>query len=338
MNPMIVIKIGGSAITEKDEMEMLKPAALQKAIDCIRQCVESGASIVVVHGAGSFGHHHAKEFEINKGIPSLMDKKEQENKMLGFSLTRQSVQKLNQLVVKAFLDVGVPAVGCSPCSSWRTRQKELVSWPKKTIGHLLDKKLVPVLHGDCCIDETVGCFILSGDTIIKTLCLSFDVRRAVFLTDVAGIYDRPPFEPGAKLLKSIYVRSDGSVEQEIGTRVVVKVVHVVVAVVEVVVVIVVVAEVVVVEVVMAVVLVAIVVVVVTVVVVLVIVAAVVVVAVVVVVVAVGALVVAVAEGVLKVVEVDVILIVVVVVAVAVPLVVLVVAVVVVVLVVMSAVL
>lgn len=211
-----VIKIGGSAITKKDEMEVLNPEALQMAVDCIRQCIESGASVVIVHGAGSFGHHHAKRYEINKGFSDCTSKDEKDRKMIGFSLTRQSVQKLNQLVLKAFLDAGIPVVACSPGSSWRTRQHEPVSWPRETIGHLLENKLVPILHGDCCIDETGGCCILSGDTIIKTLCLSFNVKRAVFITDVAGVFDRPPFEPGAQLLKTIYVKEDGTVKQHIG--------------------------------------------------------------------------------------------------------------------------
>jgi hypothetical protein len=34
---------------------------------------------------------------------------------------------------------------------------------------------------------------------------------AVFLTDVPGVYDRPPWKEGAKLLKKILVKKDGSV-------------------------------------------------------------------------------------------------------------------------------
>ena len=47
-----IIKLGGSAITIKDELETLKSDALRQTAICIRQCWESGASLVVVHGAG----------------------------------------------------------------------------------------------------------------------------------------------------------------------------------------------------------------------------------------------------------------------------------------------
>ena len=36
------------------------------------------------------------------------------------------------------------------------------------------------------------------------------LRAAVFLTDVAGVYDRPPSQEGATLLESIQVQPDGS--------------------------------------------------------------------------------------------------------------------------------
>ncbi|RUS77081.1 hypothetical protein EGW08_015164 [Elysia chlorotica] len=210
-----IIKIGGSAITEKDELETLKSSALPKAFDVIRKCRESGATIIVVHGAGSFGHHHAKKFEISKGISSSINEEALKKKMMGFSLTRQSVQKVKS---SHWYEQNIKCIKyhCSRIS-WRTNKHEPVGWPRETICLLLKQNFVPVLHGDACMDESDGFSILSGDTIIKTLCSHFDVRRAVFLTDVAGVYDRPPSEPDAQLLKSIFVKDDGTVDQVIGT-------------------------------------------------------------------------------------------------------------------------
>ncbi|GFO36177.1 glutamate 5-kinase-like [Plakobranchus ocellatus] len=212
-----VIKIGGSAVTNKSEKETLKPGPLQKAAECIRQCHDSGITCVVVHGAGSFGHHHAREFKINKGLPIALSGKDRREKILGYSLTRQSVQKLNQVLVNALLELGVPAIAFSPGDSWLLQQRELVRGPTETVGRLLKHGFVPVLHGDLCMDDILGFSILSGDTVIKKLCSSFDVKRVVFLTDVCGIYDRPPSEPDAQFLPSICVRADGTVTAGIKT-------------------------------------------------------------------------------------------------------------------------
>lgn len=40
-------------------------------------------------------------------------------------------------------------------------------------------------------------------------------RRAVFLTDVPGVYDKNPKYEDAKLMKSIIVRRDGTVRTDI---------------------------------------------------------------------------------------------------------------------------
>ena len=82
---------------------------------------------------------------------------------------------------------------------------------------MLGLGLVPVLHGDCVMDDEMGGCVLSGDTIIQTMCEEFTVRRVVFLTDVSGVYDRPPQEPGAALLRHIAVQQDGTIKVEVST-------------------------------------------------------------------------------------------------------------------------
>uniref|UniRef100_A0A2P2K327 Aspartate/glutamate/uridylate kinase domain-containing protein n=1 Tax=Rhizophora mucronata TaxID=61149 RepID=A0A2P2K327_RHIMU len=69
----------------------------------------------------------------------------------------------------------------------------------------IDSGFVPVLHGDAVLDEAQGCTILSGDVIIRHLAAYLKPRYVVFLTDVFGVYDRPPSEPDAILLREIEI-------------------------------------------------------------------------------------------------------------------------------------
>jgi len=57
----VVLKLGGSVVTDKDRTETVDEAALERAAATVGEAVNSGAvsSLVVVHGAGSFGHHVA---------------------------------------------------------------------------------------------------------------------------------------------------------------------------------------------------------------------------------------------------------------------------------------
>ncbi|POO03459.1 Aspartate/glutamate/uridylate kinase [Trema orientale] len=66
------------------------------------------------------------------------------------------------------------------------------------------------MHGDAVLDNSLGCTILSGDVIIRHLAVHFKPDYVVFLTDVLGVYDRPPLESNAVLLREIAVREDGN--------------------------------------------------------------------------------------------------------------------------------
>ena len=205
----IVVKLGGSAVTHKAEFETLNAAILGKTA---RQLKEACArnDIVLVHGCGSFGHFQAHQYGVSKGTDAP------EFAWLGFAKTRRSATTLNALVVDALLQEGLAAVHVAPFPSWRkSGGRPLRATATAGIGDvqaLMDAGVLPVLHGDSVLDDTNGCGILSGDALLEELCRALRPRLAVFLTDVAGVYDRPPEEEGAVLLQEIQVRSDGGLD------------------------------------------------------------------------------------------------------------------------------
>lgn len=58
-----------------------------------------------------------------------------------------------------------------------------------------------MVHGDCVLDERLGCTILGGDAITETLAAHLRPRRVVFLTNVDGVFTKPPHMPGAHLVQ-----------------------------------------------------------------------------------------------------------------------------------------
>ncbi|XP_038605717.1 isopentenyl phosphate kinase-like [Tachyglossus aculeatus] len=183
--------------------------ALARAAALLRQlCQARGARCIVVHGAGSFGHFQAKAHGVDAGF--VGDTAGTESLRKGLCLTRLSVTKLNHLVTEELVKGGVPAVGMSPFGSWMTAGRTVSRANITALRDCLRAGYIPVLHGDCVLDSEQHCTILSGDTVIEVLCQEFTPQRVVFLTDVDGIYDRPPDIPGAKLLDSIDIQPDGS--------------------------------------------------------------------------------------------------------------------------------
>lgn len=163
------------------------------------------ANFVVVHGAGSFGHFQASRSGVHKGGLHLTLVK------AGFVATRISVTSLNQEIVRALAREGIPSVGMSPFAcGWSTQQRNLASANASQIIQSLRAGFVPVLHGDAVLDELLDCTILSGDVIIRHLAQLLSPKYVVFLTDVHGVYDRPPTDPNAVLLREIEVDVNGS--------------------------------------------------------------------------------------------------------------------------------
>jgi len=158
-----------------------------------------------VHGAGSFGHFQATKYGINKG--NTYHKKWLE----GFADTRRSVTKLNHELVTELINHNVPAVSISLFPNTVTCHKVIqTSNSFSKVNDVMDLGMVPVYHGDVVFDSAQGCAIVSGDVILEQLCETLNPTRAVFLTDVQGIFTRPPTDSNAKLIKELIVCEDGT--------------------------------------------------------------------------------------------------------------------------------
>lgn len=224
---VILIKVGGSSITEKGTKETLNPTALQwlsetlaSARDSFQQeeCANQRRSFVIVHGAGSFGHHTAKEYGLSgqKSKPPEDEQRyggNQTKLMEGLAKTRLSVQTLNQKVVSSLIQHGIPAVGISPCFGVRGLQAhggDRLLDLATIVDDCIRAGLVPVIHGDACLYGSQGAGILGGDTIMEALGLSVShLNKAIFLTDVDGVFTADPRrDPNAHLLQIIDIDAE----------------------------------------------------------------------------------------------------------------------------------
>ncbi|XP_070565581.1 uncharacterized protein [Ptychodera flava] len=116
-----IVKLGGSAITNKNSFESCKKEAIHHAAQIIAQL---NGKCVVVHGAGSFGHFQAREYGVSNGFHGSTVHEAARVKM-GFCQTRTSVTMLNHIITKEFVDLQIPAVSLPACGSWRTANKEV---------------------------------------------------------------------------------------------------------------------------------------------------------------------------------------------------------------------
>jgi isopentenyl phosphate kinase len=198
-NPMMILKLGGSVITRK---ESAFPLINSKNLERISQEISEAQpeKLVIVHGAGSFGHPHAQKYDIGQEIKNQEDF---QKKKLGYCLTQNSVKELNSRVCRHLLTYGVPAIALPPSSFILTRNKRIESADLSIILKYLQMGWVPVLHGDVVLDldENIKMAVLSGDQLVSYLAEKLHPGRIILGSDVDGIYNRDPkTDPQAQLL------------------------------------------------------------------------------------------------------------------------------------------
>lgn len=192
---MILVKLGGSVITDKSRLRTFRKASCERLASELGPARSDG--LLVVHGAGSFGHIMAKRHELHKGFK----KRSQLEHVAG---VQRDVRELNLRVIEALIDNGVSAVSVPPASSSTFDGGAVTAFSRETFSSLLDIGLTPVTFGDVVPDASMGFSICSGDLMMLELARAFRPRLAVFCADVDGVFDRDPkVHKGAELLKSV---------------------------------------------------------------------------------------------------------------------------------------
>jgi len=185
--PLTILKIGGSVITDrKDERPRLRGSRLARIAREIAEGWRPDASrLIIIHGAGSFGHPIVRRTGIDQGVRNRAQQ-------IAMGETQRLQSELNGHVVRHLLRVGIPAFPSQPSSSAVMEGGGLVSMDTEALEGLLNSGMVPVLNGVPAYDRLQGCSILSGDQIAGFLYRRLGGERILHGTDVKGIYTTDP--------------------------------------------------------------------------------------------------------------------------------------------------
>lgn len=200
---LIILKLGGSAITLKEENKPeINAGNLRRLSHEIAEAKkEKKFSLVIVHGAGPFGHIPAKKYRLNDGLKNR-------KQIRGITLTHQSMEKLNYAVVSALQNAGINAIAYQPSAAGILRNRKIKKFNIEGIKRLLSLNIVPVAYGDVLADEKLGCSILSGDHLAPYLAKKLNADRIILAADVPGIFDcDPKRHANAKLIKEVTLKN-----------------------------------------------------------------------------------------------------------------------------------
>jgi len=206
-----ILKLGGSVITRKDEnhFEIREHAISRIAREILSARKKVEFRLVVIHGAGPFGHSMAARYGIG------VDPGRQAH-VEGFVKTHLSVAALNRTVVRLFNAEGLLSFPVQPSSCVVQAEGRIVRFETEPLRRIfgLHEEMAPVLYGDVVTDEVRRFSILSGDALAAYLTVELGASAAFLGTDVDGVMTADPkLDPGAGLIEKI---DRNNVEQIIG--------------------------------------------------------------------------------------------------------------------------
>jgi isopentenyl phosphate kinase len=184
---MIVLKLGGSVVTDKQRRETVDGPALDAAADAVAAHASGSAGrrredpLALVHGGGSFGHPNADDAGVTDAAGS--------HDVDGLMAIHGAMKALNGFVLRRLHERDVPALPVHPLSGAARDAEGRLAYPLPAVEGMLDEGFVPVLHGDGVVHAGEGVTVLSGDEVVVRLAEGLDADRVGLCSTVPGVLD-----------------------------------------------------------------------------------------------------------------------------------------------------
>lgn len=198
MAELILLKLGGSLITDKDKPYTPRLDQLAELAREIRSALSPERRIILGHGSGSFGHAAAKEYGTREGTPLHLPSKAEPlgeaarnaegGYWKGFAEVWFQASQLNRFVMGALREAGIPSVALAPISAVTSREMKVVSWDLSPLRAALEAGLLPVIYGDVIFDEVRGGTILSTEDLFAHLARELRPQRILLAGLEAGVW------------------------------------------------------------------------------------------------------------------------------------------------------
>ena len=203
------MKLGGSVLTDKARLRTPRRATIRRLaaeLATIRQ------PLLVVHGAGSYGHILARRHKLNEGGVSA-------SKRVAATRVQQDVKELDGIVVNAFIEAGIAAIPIPPSAVLSLNDGMVVTADLTPFLEFSSMGFTPVTFGDVVRDLRRGVAVCSGDVMMLELARAFRPERAVFATDVDGLFTADPKRRrDASLLEVVRPKDLEGIEFSTATR------------------------------------------------------------------------------------------------------------------------
>jgi len=194
MQPLTILKLGGSAITDKARECTPDIPTIQMVADQLR---DYDLPLILIHGGGSYAHPFVAESDLGKGL-------RHQSQLHSISETELYLSQLTRIICASLLLRGKRPVPFHPMSFVTFDNGKVRKLLLDPVRQALQVGLIPLLHGDLVFDESRGIGVLSGDRIASLVGNKLGASRVLLGSDVDGVYTQNPKTfPSATLITEV---------------------------------------------------------------------------------------------------------------------------------------
>lgn len=172
---MILIKLGGSIITNKEKPLSPRKKTIEKIAKNLKKIEEP---MIFVHGGGSYGHYWSVKYD--------MHTKPKKYNSRGVAVVKTSMVELDKIILDIFLKNGLNPYSLPPTDFMAGNKP--ISNKVKEIEKIAKSGLTPISFGDALWYGQNKTYILSGDKIMTILSKILKPRLSIFVLNEDGLY------------------------------------------------------------------------------------------------------------------------------------------------------
>ena len=180
---MILIKLGGSVITDKSKPLAASP---KKISGMARAIAKISEPIVIIHGGGSFGHYWSVKYDMHTA--------ERRYDTKGVATVKNSMVQLDNIILEKLLAAGTRPYAMPP-AGFMAGPRPIPSRVSEVGEIATSSDMTPVTYGDAIWygtkdgnSDSGKTYILSGDKIMTHMARILRPRLCIFALGEDGLY------------------------------------------------------------------------------------------------------------------------------------------------------
>ena len=202
MKTLTVLKLGGSAITDKSKSCTPNLSLIQRVAGHVSR---HKGPLILLHGGGSYAHPVVTKAKLQEGYKGKFQ-------LQSVSETELYLDQLTRIIGVSLLLQGRAFVPIRPMSFIMLNRGQIAGSFLEPIKSALQLGLTPLIHGDLAFDRAKGYGVVSADRLASYLGMSLGASRVLFGCDVDGVYsENPRLSAKAQLVREINKSNASSV-------------------------------------------------------------------------------------------------------------------------------